>query len=420
MKIIQLLLEYNREKTIATYGKKIEIANQNDKQHLSSEQIISKIEEVDPSINKQYVQWICKQYISGVLKVEDLYKVTEPLIIFQKFKNRLPQEKRDINKLTIFDLHDIEEQISKPQLNNKNNNESKEQFGPDVKVWYNGPLGYLITPLTKEAAKKYSKGTRWCTGAENENANKFDDYNSSGSLFIWKDKNGEKYQFSIDSNEYVDSHDEPIDDETILVFKKHPVLKELLLPTGKIHLAEQQEIYKKHFMLVKKFEQQMPNIVNIDITSDIYKVFETLYKVGKTTVQYFNNYLSVILNTFDKQLIIESFPNTYKLSIISNDEIVKLYLNEIDKLFINEGEKFEAFLEENDYIFQGDPKENNLRLENLKTNTLFKNSIIFKLIDLLNYGFFLTKQRDIKSYIYNTYYSRYAYLTYMMIYVHSS
>ena len=53
-------------------------------------------------------------------------------------------------------------------------------------------------------------------------------------------------------------------------------------------------------------------------------------------------------------------------------------------------------------------------------NTLFKNSIIFKLIDLLNYGFFLTKQRDIKSYIYNTYYSRYAYLTYMMIYVHSS
>ena len=159
MKIIQLLLEYNREKTIETYGKKIEIANQNDKQHLSSEQIISKIESVDPSINKQYVQWICKQYISGVLKIEDLYKVTEPLIIFQKFKNRLPQEKRDINKLTIFDLYDIEEQISKPQLND----ESKEQFGPDVKVWYNGLLGYLITPLTKEAAKKYSKGTRWCT-----------------------------------------------------------------------------------------------------------------------------------------------------------------------------------------------------------------------------------------------------------------
>ena len=205
-----------------------------------------------------------------------------------------------------------------------------------------------------------------------------------------------------------------------MVFKNHPVLKELLLVTGKIHLAEQQEIYKKHFMLVKKFEQQMPNIVNIDITSDIYKVFETLYKVGKTTVQYFNNYLSIILNTFDKQLIIESFPNTYKLSTISNDEIVKLYLNEIDKLFINEGEKFEAFLEENDYIVQGDPKENNLRLENLKTNTLFKNSIIFKLIDLLNYGFFYTKQRNIKSYIYNTYYSRCAYLTYMMIYVYSS
>jgi len=30
MKIIQLLLEYNREKTIAIYGKKIELANQKD------------------------------------------------------------------------------------------------------------------------------------------------------------------------------------------------------------------------------------------------------------------------------------------------------------------------------------------------------------------------------------------------------
>jgi len=47
MKLLQLLLEYDRDKTIATYGKKIEIANLKDNQRQSVETILSKIEDVD-------------------------------------------------------------------------------------------------------------------------------------------------------------------------------------------------------------------------------------------------------------------------------------------------------------------------------------------------------------------------------------
>jgi hypothetical protein len=72
----------------------------------------------------KYTQWILKnfttpniEYSSGItdpnspaakqaikeyqeLFLEDLYKVTEDLKKFERFKNRLPQEYRDINKLT--------------------------------------------------------------------------------------------------------------------------------------------------------------------------------------------------------------------------------------------------------------------------------------------------------------------------------
>ena len=257
MKIIQLLLEYNREKTIATYGKKIEIANQNDKQHLSSEQIISKIEEVDPSINKQYVQWICKQYISGALKIEDLYKVTEPLILFQKYKKRLPLEQRNIDKLTIFDLYKIEDQINKPQFDDT---QQDEKFGSDVKVWYNGPVGYLITPLTKEAAIEYSKGTKWCTGAEKNN--RFNYYNKQGNLYIWKDKNGDKYQFHPSTSQYMNAQDNEISKEMLNKFKTHPILKEIFNTNGKIYLVVQQQFQSRLYNILKPLDEEASMVIS--------------------------------------------------------------------------------------------------------------------------------------------------------------
>ena len=80
----------------------------------------------------KYVQWLLKNFISPKLEpnhplnildpqsgqyksalkeyrdlfMEDLYKVTGDLQKFERFKNRLPQEFRDINKLTVDTLYD--------------------------------------------------------------------------------------------------------------------------------------------------------------------------------------------------------------------------------------------------------------------------------------------------------------------------
>jgi hypothetical protein len=73
----------------------------------------------------KYVQWLIKNYLTpkterqpgdnGYEKevkqvketfMEDLYKVTDDLIKFERFKGRLPNEYKDINKLTPDTLYD--------------------------------------------------------------------------------------------------------------------------------------------------------------------------------------------------------------------------------------------------------------------------------------------------------------------------
>ena len=232
MKLIQLLLEYNRDATLKNWGNKLSQANEKDSHKLSPEEILSKIELSDPSINKQFVQWIVRQYVSGVLKIEDLYKVKNPLIIFQQYKKRLPQEKRDINKLSLFDLYDIESSISNASLQQPS---ESEDFGPDVKVLYNGPLGWLAIPQTEEASCRLGRGTKWCTAAT-KYENRFEDYMDYGDLYVWKDKNGEKFQFWYPTREFSNLSPQLANDKDVYITKeqfdkfiKHPILKKVIV-----------------------------------------------------------------------------------------------------------------------------------------------------------------------------------------------
>jgi len=72
----------------------------------------------------KFVQWLIKNYLTPTTErqpgdngydrevaqvketfMEDLYKVTDDLKKFERFKNRLPQDMRDINKLTPTTLY---------------------------------------------------------------------------------------------------------------------------------------------------------------------------------------------------------------------------------------------------------------------------------------------------------------------------
>jgi hypothetical protein len=204
----------------------------------------------------KYVQWLIKNYLglsterqpgdSGYerelnnmkgLFIEDLYKVTNDLQKFEKFKGRLPENMRDINKLTPDTLYNAVKDFSleKIKASKEEKEVAKQTFehpGADVK--FRGPNWTVIEikdqgQLGKDAACFYggnqldpSKGeTRWCTSAPG--LNYFNTYIKQGPLYVvipnnYTGKMGEKsglpserYQFHFPSDQFMDVHDHRVD-----------------------------------------------------------------------------------------------------------------------------------------------------------------------------------------------------------------
>ena len=214
----------------------------------------------------KYAQWLLKNYAnpkiefeSGItdpnspavkkaikeyqdLFMEDLFKVTNDLLKFERFKNRLPQEYRDINKLTPETLYDQVKDFSLEKTK-----ASKEEKAEASKT-YQHPGAESVTRLNnwtvvkisdtgqlgKDAACFYggyylepTKGeTRWCTSAPG--LDWFSRYINKGPLYVVIPNSprkftgsmdvGEKsglpalrYQFHFQDHQYMDPADRQID-----------------------------------------------------------------------------------------------------------------------------------------------------------------------------------------------------------------
>jgi len=189
----------------------------------------SEQEGVDQEITKvgAYSQWIIKQWLGlqqeadkayaygsnewGVKLeqlqetfMEDLYKVTEDLQKFDRFKSQIPQEKRDINRITSTDeLYELTKQFSLEQATTT----KAERVLQDAEMVYDGPNWEILIPKTKEASCHYGANTRWCTAGSNNNY--FEHYSKDGPLYIITNKKDytDKYQFHFESNQFMDKED---------------------------------------------------------------------------------------------------------------------------------------------------------------------------------------------------------------------
>jgi hypothetical protein len=204
----------------------------------------------------KYVQWLIKNYLSlnterqpgdygyeqelnttKALFIEDIYKVTNSLQKYEKFKGRLPEDMRDINKLTPDTLYDAVKDFSleKTKASKEEKKEASQTFQhPGGEVAFRGPNWTVVEisdkgQLGKDAACFYgghhlepSKGeTRWCTSSPG--LNYFDRYIKDGPLYViipnnYTGKMGEKsglpserYQFHFPSNQFMDVHDHTVD-----------------------------------------------------------------------------------------------------------------------------------------------------------------------------------------------------------------
>lgn len=195
----------------------------------------------------KYVQWLIKNYLSPVTErqpgengydrevaqvketfMEDLYKVTEDLTKFERFKNKLPQDMRDINKMTPSTLYNAVKDFDLTLATTTKSERKSAPVHPGAKILFDGPTWRVVEikdkgAIGKEAACFYggfNKETRWCTSAPG--LSYFERYIKDGPLYVvYKSDDTdvspetglpkERYQFHFPSNQFMDKDDRSID-----------------------------------------------------------------------------------------------------------------------------------------------------------------------------------------------------------------
>lgn len=175
------------------------------------------IEELYPKKNGQhnrgYFMWLYRLISNGKLKVEDFYKVKGYLRLFDKFINKIPSDKRDINKFkTIQDLYMVvkEFESNEEDISTSKTSEIKKIKKDEIDRVYEDDDWLVLIPRTERASCLVGKGTQWCTAADKSN-NMFDNYNNDGPLYVLINKyDNSKYQLHFESNQLMDVNDKEV------------------------------------------------------------------------------------------------------------------------------------------------------------------------------------------------------------------
>lgn len=247
------------------------------------QQLVDQLSAMDPTNNKQYLQWIAKQYIQDQFDIADAESVFEILSNFNEYKPRLA--KRDINQYRTLEQLQHEMQTTIAGDSTDNLKKSDYHNVENAKYLYTGPLGTLVIPQTEEASCELGRGTQWCTSAKNNNM--FSQYNEKGDLYIWIDRSGDKFQFWFNLNEgtymFTDEHDHELSEYhfTKLVNGIPPLKQHLTKPavamverylstigTGK---REIEELMYQPFLVVLNWLLDMDNTQVTHYISEVLK-----------------------------------------------------------------------------------------------------------------------------------------------------
>ena len=227
----------------------------------------------------QYTPWLIKNYLRPKTEtqfgdygyqreveqmkdrfMEDLYKVTDDLLKFERFKSRLAPELRDINKLTIEQLADAVGRFSleKTKASKEEKKEaSKSYIHPGADIIYRGDEWTVAKisekgDLGRNAACFYGGNmlksgvgeTNWCTSAPG--LEWFNRYINKGPLYVVIPNSArsfkysdiltgevsglpaERYQFHFPDNQFMDADDRQID--LVKFLNDNEELKEIFKP----------------------------------------------------------------------------------------------------------------------------------------------------------------------------------------------
>ena len=243
-----------------------------------------KIVKVDPTSvgtkKGKYVDWLLDLVLTKRLKEEDFYKATEYLEIFDKYKNQLDVNNRDIVKIkNLPDLFTIIENIyGKIKLINQDNPTLEEYITNPYKFNYiindTTKSGYTIfIPNDHKAARYLGIGTQWCTAYESDlNYKDYTKNNESLFVFINGDKVDNKYQMHIKSQQFMDYKDKKIDENTFYSIVDDELIEDLFFYDGVGTNLNSMEIDKDihiEYELDMADTETMCSLIDLEYTEEI-------------------------------------------------------------------------------------------------------------------------------------------------------
>lgn len=202
-----------------------------DNKEEQAKQILTVIAGADPTPNGAALNWLVRIYLGGGFKAEDINKIRESLNTFFKVQKQLPVK----DLLAYKDLDSFYDAIEKfetgeeeVEISQKAAKRTAKQEGVDVVV--NSPNLKIYKLKTHEAACFYGAGTKWCT-AGRDSEDTFQQYAEQGPIYVLLTEIGgkpRKFQFHVESNQYMNERDTPISKKDIAALSKLPEYTEFL------------------------------------------------------------------------------------------------------------------------------------------------------------------------------------------------
>lgn len=281
----------------------------------------------------KYGKWMLSLYQNGSLKDEDLYKASEYLSAFDKFKAKI-DDKDITNYRALPELYNVVRPfIDNPDQSTSKQDEVKRIKEGAEKVYEDGKW-LVIVPHTMESSCYYGKGTQWCTAAT-ESYNYFNSYNERGNLYINIDKeNNRKYQFHFETESFMDETDEEIE---------KPVNLEIGMTDGLLQFYIKRYGATASFQLATNFSmEEVAEVKGIEGFYIISEMPEILYHFDKDSGQIIE--YAQVENEYDESFIHGSINGRF-VPVWSDDKYVyvNLYDVEYDGFVFNDGDCIEGF-----------------------------------------------------------------------------
>jgi hypothetical protein len=178
-----------------------------------------------------YSKWLLKLFQDGKLLLEDLYKATEYLTLFDKLKAQkvITGTAADINRYgSLPDLFKyIKEFGGTGETGEDESYLLEDRYfinSGEAEVFHEDDDYLIVIPRTLNASQFYAHGTEWCT----QFPDMFKEYSDKGDLYIIIDKHklntdedNRRMQFHFQSMQYMDMMDEEIYADGRTIFLKY-------------------------------------------------------------------------------------------------------------------------------------------------------------------------------------------------------